>query len=68
MRIEKRNHKNQIVLDSVFIMSEDEQRELISWFYKNKPEMVRDIICEECPEHTSDDKTPYHINERERGH
>lgn len=51
-----------------FAMEEDEQRELITWFFRNKQEMIRDIICEECPEHTSDDKTPYYLNERERGH
>ena len=27
------------------------QRQLIAWFWKNKPEMVREIVCEECPEH-----------------
>ena len=27
------------------------QRQLIAWFWKNKPAMVREIVCEECPEH-----------------
>jgi hypothetical protein len=27
------------------------QRQLIAWFWKNKSEMVREIVCEECPEH-----------------
>jgi len=33
------------------ILSESEQRHLISWFLKNRAEMVREIVCEECPEH-----------------
>ncbi len=31
-------------------LSEDQQRQLISWFWKNKTEMVREIVCENCPE------------------
>jgi hypothetical protein len=32
-------------------LTDAEQRELISYLWKNKPEMVREIVCEECPEH-----------------
>lgn len=27
------------------------QRELIAWFWRSKPELIRGIICEDCPEH-----------------
>lgn len=30
---------------------ESDQRIILKWFAKNKPEMVREIVCEECPEH-----------------
>jgi hypothetical protein len=29
-----------------------EQRYVIAWLWNNKPDMIRDIVCEECPEHT----------------
>lgn len=32
------------------LLIESEQRELIKWFKDNKPELIRDIICEDCPE------------------
>jgi len=28
-----------------------DQKQLIAWFWKNKPAMVREIVCKECPEH-----------------
>lgn len=31
-------------------LDESEQRELISYLWKNKPDMIRDIVCENCPE------------------
>jgi hypothetical protein len=34
----------------VFLLEPD-QRELIKWLARNRSEMVRDIVCEECPEH-----------------
>ena len=32
-------------------LSDEEQRELIVWFFNNKPGLLREIVCEECPEH-----------------
>ena len=31
-------------------LDESNQREILSWFWKHKPEMVREIVCENCPE------------------
>jgi hypothetical protein len=31
-------------------LSEEQQREILIWFWANKPDMVRDIVCENCPE------------------
>jgi len=30
-------------------LGKGEQRELISWFWKNEPELVREIVCKDCP-------------------
>lgn len=32
-------------------LNESEQRELLVWFKNNKPELLREIFCEDCPEH-----------------
>lgn len=29
----------------------DAQRELIVWLWKNRSDMIRDVVCEHCPEH-----------------
>jgi hypothetical protein len=31
-------------------LNESEQRELISYLWKEKPNLIREIICENCPE------------------
>lgn len=36
---------------NVLGLTESEQRELILWFKNHKPELLRDIFCEDCPEH-----------------
>jgi hypothetical protein len=33
-------------------LSDDQQRKLIVWFWKNRSALVRAIVCEKCPEHT----------------
>ena len=38
-------------VEHITILSNIEQRQLISWFWENEPSMVREIVCEECPEH-----------------
>lgn len=45
------------------VISDDKLPELVALIYRVRPQVVRDIVCENCPEHT-----PYHLNERERGH
>jgi hypothetical protein len=52
MKINKRAITD-IELDYNFVMSDFEQRELLIWFWKEKPEMIRDIVCEGCPEVSS---------------
>lgn len=32
------------------LLTEEEQRELIKFLWENKPNMVREIVCENCPE------------------
>ena len=50
-------------------LDESEQRELIVWFCKNKPELIREIFCEDCPEHIGElERKAYVMNECERGH
>ena len=36
-----------------------DQKQLIAWFWKHKPAMMREIICEECPEHGEMTDKPY---------
>lgn len=51
--------KEIIILKSTpysYWLDESEQREAILWFKKNKPEILRDIMCEECPEHLAGDR------------
>jgi hypothetical protein len=31
-------------------LTENEQRELLTWFKNNKPELLREICCENCDE------------------
>ncbi len=35
---------------NVIGLTESEQRELIVYLWKEKPDLIRDIICENCPE------------------
>jgi len=35
------------------LLLESSQRVLIAWFKEHKPELLRDIICEECPENNA---------------
>jgi hypothetical protein len=32
------------------MLTEDDQRYLIAYLWKQKPSMVQEIVCEECPE------------------
>jgi len=32
-------------------LPEAEQKQLIRWFWENRASWVREIVCEECPEH-----------------
>lgn len=32
-------------------LPEEEQKQLIRWFWENRAGWVREIVCEECPEH-----------------
>ncbi len=32
------------------IMGEEEQRQLLIWLKDNRPAMVREILCDGCPE------------------
>lgn len=34
------------------MLTEDEQRELVVNIWKFNPELIRDVVCENCPEHT----------------
>jgi hypothetical protein len=33
-------------------LNEDQIRSVVNHLCKNKPELIREIFCEECPEHT----------------
>ncbi len=46
-------------------LNESEQRELLVWFKSNKPELMREIFCEDCPEHMEYEN--YCENKVERG-
>lgn len=46
-------------------LTESEQRELLVWFKSNKPELLREIFCEDCPEHM--EYLDYCENKAERG-
>jgi hypothetical protein len=35
-------------------LTPEDQRKLVAYLCKNKPELIREIFCEECPEHTTD--------------
>lgn len=49
-------------------LSESEQRQLIAYLWRNKPELVREIVCENCPEHAEVVQNDnYHLNKAERG-
>lgn len=37
--------------DNTVNLMEPEQRQLIKWFLVTKPELIREIVCEDCPEH-----------------
>lgn len=39
-----------ILLSDDTMLTEDMQRELIKYFWQHKPKMIREIVCEECPE------------------
>lgn len=44
-------------------------RETIKFVWKNNPEIIRDIICEECPEHIGEmERQAYLDREFEKGH
>jgi len=61
----KRPDKNfDITVADVLVISEDKLPELVALIYRVRPQVVRDIVCEECPEHLG----TYHTNEIERGH
>lgn len=36
--------------DGIVNLRENAQRQLLVWFKINKPEMWRDIFCDDCPE------------------
>jgi dsDNA-binding SOS-regulon protein len=48
-----------------FRLDEKEQRELLAWFKAKKPELLREICCEDCPEHMEYEN--YCENKAERG-
>jgi hypothetical protein len=31
-------------------LTDENQRELVIWLWKNKPELIREVACENCPE------------------
>jgi hypothetical protein len=45
------------------VISEEKLPELVALIYRVRPQVVWDIVCEECPENLC-----YHTNEIERGH
>lgn len=54
-------------LDSVRLYEAD-QRKLIAYLWRTRPEMVREMVCEECPEHVEIVQNDnYHLNKSERG-
>jgi hypothetical protein len=41
----------ELMMNTAWIsLNRTEQRELIMWLWKNKPELMREIVCENCPE------------------
>ena len=58
-----------IIHNDRFGLDMKDQKELIIWFCKNRPEFVREIFCENCPEHIGElERKAYILNECERGH
>ena len=53
------NRQERIVGDMethITFLSVSEQRDVVTYLWKNKPELLRDIICENCLEHTGEIK------------
>ena len=49
-------------------LDESEQRMVVTWFKEHKPQILRDIMCEECPEHAVQvEAHNYFYNDREQG-
>ena len=49
-------------------LDEEEQRYVIAWLWKNKPGLLRDIVCENCPEHIGMiEQANYNLNKVENG-
>ena len=45
------------------------ERDLIRWYRDNRPELMREVMCENCPEHIGElERKAYILNECERGH
>lgn len=50
------------------LMLESSQRVLIAWFKEHKPELLRDIMCDDCPEHAEQVESHNHCYiDREQG-
>ena len=51
------------------VLTESQQRFLVVWLVRNRTQIIREIVCEECPEHIGEmERKAYVMNECERGH
>ena len=48
--IVEKSYTTGMILLSTTVLIEKEQRELLVWFKNNKPELWREIFCDDCPE------------------
>ena len=49
-------------------LSLPQQVELLSWFWRNRPELIRNIVCENCSEHIGMiEQANYNTNKAENG-
>ena len=67
MQIQTSGEEIIILNDRSNWLDEKEQRYVIVWLWKNKPELLREIVCENCPEHIGMiDHENYNLNKAEQ--
>jgi hypothetical protein len=61
-----------ITSGSPVVLFEYDQRTFVKWIAENRPDIIRDIFCKECPEHKdaleAQEHSRFCLNERESTH